>query len=1171
MREKLSYIMIVALLLTSNVLAQSKISGRLQEEMNLALVNRTAVRALVILKDGVDIKALNQHLYAQKASLEERAHTVISTLKLKADMTQPYLIEFLKQKPASEVIQYKQFWVANIIMVEAIPSVLMELSRRDDVASMDLDTILDWDRPVSSAPAPQYSPNSSEPGLRAIKAHLMWEIGYTGSGVIVMNIDTGVDGNHPALAARWRGNQPGVPSSTAWFEPSTASTFPFDSSVHGTHTMGTIAGLDPATNDTTGVAPGAHWIAASTFTASNYTSATIAAFQWAMDPDGNPFSTEDMPIAIGCSWTDGTGGSCATSAYNAVFRSVEAAGIAVVFSAGNNGPGSSSVPSPKNININLVNVFTTGSVDGNNPSFPIANSSSRGPSTCGKTGSLLIKPEVSAPGVRVRSCAPFTSYSYKSGTSMACPHVVGAIALLKEAHPTRTGYELKMALYQTAVDLGAPGEDNDYGRGIIDVYAAYLSLGDPAGPALPTNVSAYSDFLTPTEMIISWDDPESLANGTPITPSEFVIEIERNGIPRVSMPGGIENFNDMGLNDGQLYVYKLFSKLIVNDRKSTKVTVFWDAGGSMFPAPPDNLVAAGGATTVDLTWADPSTQSDATPLDDLDRIEVYRDGVFVANVPPGTQAYTHTPPLGISYDYTVVAVDNETPPNSSVPSNQASALAGTAPCPDNIFAECGGGSSWFGLRWDGANIACGQTVLLPCHSKLLQVEFDFYNRGLPNGGVPPMIQGDTISLALLDLDWNHYGTAQTIMPFDIGSGRVTFDFNNQDLVLQSGLYLFAAFTNVPRQCSMVFCPNQDPYPHGGRYSSDNGFAGPWQPSYASADIPFRVHLSSDEPKILSIADVPNDQGRQVRISWRRSAQDSSGTPHTITGYHIFRKIDTLPGRTESAVINAEWLDRVSYPPGSWDYVVTVPARGEQEYNTVVPTLYDSTVVHGQRYSVFFVSAATPDSLVYFDSTPYSGYSVDNLAPGVPESFVVIYNTGSGNYLSWSPCDDEDVQYFKVFRSIGPNSTNWELAQMTIDTDWNDDPKYDGWVVYYKITAVDFAGNESDPAYPAGQPIAVTESTIPKVAALYQNYPNPFNPTTVIAYDIPAGGGRATLTVFDVNGRSIRTLVNGEQTPGRKTVAWDGKDAKGNSVSSGVYFYRLKAGGKVLTKKMVLLK
>ena len=386
---------LLILILSYSAFPQAKISERLLERLNAAQKNNSAVRTLVMLKDQIDAFELDQRLYAEKASLEYRAYKVITTLKEKAAETQPFLISYLKSKSPNEVVQFKKFWVVNMIMVEAVPSVIYEIANIPEVWFTDLDREVYWDKPTDRSPS--YSrANSSEIGLTRINANKMWELGYTGAGTIVMNIDTGVDGNHPALSARWRGNQPGIPDSVAWFHPPNgASTFPFDTESHGTHTMGIMTGLDPVTNDTVGVAFGAQWIAALTInTTGNFQSNNIASYQWAIDPDDNPTTIDDMPIAIGCSWQDVSAGDC-NVLYEMTFNSVEAAGIAIVFSAGNAGgsPNSSTITRPKNLNMTLVSTWATGGVDGNNPTLPAYSSTSKGPSRCGGIGSLLIKPE----------------------------------------------------------------------------------------------------------------------------------------------------------------------------------------------------------------------------------------------------------------------------------------------------------------------------------------------------------------------------------------------------------------------------------------------------------------------------------------------------------------------------------------------------------------------------------------------------------------------------------------------------------------------------------------------------------------------------------------------------------------------------------------------------------
>ncbi|MEJ2721617.1 MAG: FlgD immunoglobulin-like domain containing protein, partial [bacterium] len=122
-----------------------------------------------------------------------------------------------------------------------------------------------------------------------------------------------------------------------------------------------------------------------------------------------------------------------------------------------------------------------------------------------------------------------------------------------------------------------------------------------------------------------------------------------------------------------------------------------------------------------------------------------------------------------------------------------------------------------------------------------------------------------------------------------------------------------------------------------------------------------------------------------------------------------------------------------------------------------------------------------------------------------------------------------------------------------------------------ITIVGNTGN-SQTAKSTDPPLTLNPSAAaPETFALLQNHPNPFNPTTMIRFDVPAGGGAVTLRVYDVTGRLVRTLVDGMQTPGEKTIAWDGRNDAGVPVASGAYLYRLTGPRFEQTRKMLFLK
>jgi hypothetical protein len=105
---------------------------------------------------------------------------------------------------------------------------------------------------------------------------------------------------------------------------------------------------------------------------------------------------------------------------------------------------------------------------------------------------------------------------------------------------------------------------------------------------------------------------------------------------------------------------------------------------------------------------------------------------------------------------------------------------------------------------------------------------------------------------------------------------------------------------------------------------------------------------------------------------------------------------------------------------------------------------------------------------------------------------------------------------------------------------------------------------------ASDVLSVDGEFLPTVFALHQNYPNPFNPTTQIKYDLPEDAN-VKITIYDIMGRSIRPLVNSNQTAGYRSIRWDGKNNMGEGVSAGMYIYTIQAGKFRQTKKMVLLK
>jgi hypothetical protein len=328
-----------------------------------------------------------------------------------------------------------------------------------------------------------------------------------------------------------------------------------------------------------------------------------------------------------------------------------------------------------------------------------------------------------------------------------------------------------------------------------------------------------------------------------------------------------------------------------------------------------------------------------------------------------------------------------------------------------------------------------------------------------------------------------------------------------------------------------------------------------QTSAGSTDTYVALYSPDNEaPRITSIADIGNDQGRLVKVRFTRSVHDGDLSPSTATSYEVYRKDAAAPSVVSAAAPRRELLAK------GWTFVGETPAHGDTEYGLDVPTIGDSTIALGGYNSTFLVRAATAASLTYYESDPDSGYSVDNLAPGIPGMFAF-----AANNLTWNESTAKDFDYFSVYGSNVDNFANATLVNYTIGTNMNVSASP---YAYYYVTATDFSGNEGKPAkVHAATGVGDTPSSY---ILSVSNYPNPFNPRTTVKYTIP-GHARVSVRVFDASGALVATLFDGERAAGAYSVEWDGRGANGLALSSGVYFARVSSNGETRTKKMVLLK
>ncbi|MCB1161195.1 S8 family serine peptidase [bacterium] len=447
---------------------------------------------VVVLQEQAPAAALNRALLADGVPRAERHRAVIEALREAADGQAPLLAWLDARRAAGELLRYRGHWIANLVVLEAASTTVEAVARRADVAA-----VTPLPAPTVEAPRPTGAGDRAigvPPGIRAIGADRVWnELGFTGAGALVGILDTGVDVTHPALAGSWRGN--GAPAGECWLDLlDGTSGQPVDlAGGHGTHVLGTVVGLAPG--DSIGVAPGAEWIACNAIgqgVSPEFNADIFAALEWFADPDGDAGTLDDVPDVLVNAWgvNENFGYADCDALWWAAIDNCEAAGVVLLFTAGGDGPAPGTVRSPADRATTALNSFAVGAVDASIPEswpYPLASFSSRGPSGCDVAPGLEIKPELVAPGVNVVSSVPGGSYAIWSGSAMAVAHAAGVVALMRGANPELDVDSLKELLLATARDEGDPGEDNGYGWGVVDAFAAVQgALGSAtAAPASP--------------------------------------------------------------------------------------------------------------------------------------------------------------------------------------------------------------------------------------------------------------------------------------------------------------------------------------------------------------------------------------------------------------------------------------------------------------------------------------------------------------------------------------------------------------------------------------------------------------------------------------------------------------------------------------------------------------
>ncbi len=503
---------------------------------------------LILLQDENEFAAI------QTWNKDAKATYVYDQLRQRANTSQANVATLLNAQNAD----FKAFFIVNMIYTKGNADLLQSVAEMPEVLRIQ-------SNPVAKVPALARTENSGAReatwGVQMINADDVWAMGYTGQGVVVGGQDTGYEWEHPALKAKYRGwDGTTADHNYNWHDAihemnplndddnnpcGYDSPFPCDDNNHGTHTMGTMIGTDEDGGNEIGVAPGSSWIACRNMERGwGQLTTYVECFEWFLAPTdvaGENADPTKAPHVIANSWGCPDVEGCNPDNFSVMetaLNNLRAAGTVVVVSAGNSGgQGCGSVTNPAAIFEGAFSIGATSDDD------VIAGFSSRGPVTV--DGSNRPKPDVSAPGVSVLSSIRGGGYQSFSGTSMAGPHVAGAVALIISANPELAGDvdAIENILEQTAVEKttdedcgdidGETVPNNTYGHGRIDVLAAVeMALG----------------------MIISDTDNPALANALEIAPNPFTETI---------------NFSfDQNLGTATLEIFNVNGQLVRSDKRT---------------------------------------------------------------------------------------------------------------------------------------------------------------------------------------------------------------------------------------------------------------------------------------------------------------------------------------------------------------------------------------------------------------------------------------------------------------------------------------------------------------------------------------------------------------------------------------------------------------------------
>ncbi len=1217
-----------ALLLAMSLASDSQ-AGRLSPGLERLIEGKQGndeIKVMLFVEDpiGPDVKAMDQRLRLEKASLAVRHVEVIESLRQSASRSQAPLLQSLEaSKSAGAVLGYTAHWIVNGVVVRTTVDHLDELAALPGVDVIEPDLVVSLIEPVEAHEKMGMARGGLGllPGIEAVQADRVWsELGIDGTGALIGGLDTGVDGTHPALASRFRATATGAPISECWKDGADLGhANPTDTNSHGTHTMGTMCGFTVV--DSIGIAPGALWIADNSINqgaSSEFDNDILAALAWFADPDGNPLTLDDVPDVVQNSWgvnENFTGYVDCDSRWWTAIDNCEAAGVVLTWSAGNEGSGSGTLRSPADRCDTPYNCFSVGSTIATAP-YTISSFSSRGPSTCAPAP-FPIKPEISAPGSSIMSAVPGGGYGSKSGTSMAGPHVAGVVALMRAASPDLDVQTIKQVLMDTATDLGTAGEDNTYGHGFLNAYDAVLAVIDGYGSIEGTITDATTTLPVEGATVSIVGDPRTAVS-------------DAAGFYKFILP-----------EDSYTLDYSAFGYVDNSQMLSVTADVVTPGDIALSQAPTATL--SGVVRDFNLSLVEGATiRVLDTPLSPTLSLV---DGSYSIDIPTGTT-------YDVRASYPGLGPDTET-------INMTGNLTQDFELSELTYEDfetgdfttlpwfVSGDADWFldsGNAFEGTYSARSGVIT---HSQASTLELDVWIRD--PGDIEFMYNVssesgfDFLTFYIDDVPQGSWSgvVGWTLASYPVAAGQHVFKWEyDKDASVSSNSD--AAWIDLVTLPPLQF-PDVE--------LSDASVEETLNPDQTSS-VPLTVSNTGEGP--LSFTALVSN-----------NIVVTSSKPAGELQEEIFLKKDQADPRPGSAPITGQggpdgagyvWIDSddANGPTYGWVDIsgVGTPIGFSDDSNLGPFPLGFTFRYYGVDYTsvracsngfltftdtnspytnASIPSASTPNALlaVYWDDlNPTDAGTVYYYADGANNRFIVQYDgvahyeTGGGGapqtFQVILHADGSIVYQYQTVTGVTEATVGIENAggDDGLQTVFNAAYLHDGLAVLYRqidpfvdVTplsgmvpaddsmqlSVDFnsAGlpdglyqatltiHSNDPdETPLVVPLDLTVTTgavdAPVIAgparfALGLARPNPFGSQTAITFEVPRAGAEANLSVFDVTGRRVRTLVSGPQTPGYHVVVWDGTDEGGQRVAAGTYFYRLQAADFDESRKMVRLR